>query len=312
MMTTSLDVASIVAELGIQVVRESGDELIALCPLHYERTGKIDHKPSWSINQTTFVHHCFSCGYAGTLNSLYRDIRGEVPDDLEWELRKTSVSAGLSKAITPQEAPAKDGPKVSEWTLRHYADVPQPLLDRRHLHREAIDAFQVRWDKEAKSWVLPVRTMGGELLGYQFRQRGNIINHPEDMKKSTTLFGGHLSLELESNKIAVVESPLDAVRLVGIGIPAVSTMGAGISSEQITHLTRNFLTIVSAMDNDAAGVNARNYLLQEVRRRGRVALAFDYAGLPGKDPGDVPDDSLLLEAWRRTLALNLGEKLCKS
>lgn len=306
----TIDVASILEDLGVHVVRESGDELIALCPLHYERTGKIDHKPSWSINQTTFVHHCFSCGYAGTLNSLYRDIRGEVPDNLEWELRKTSVSAGLERAIAPAETVTQEGPKVSEWTLRHFSDVPQPLLDRRYLQREVVDQFQVRWDKEAKSWVLPIRTMAGDLMGYQFRQRGNIINHPEDMRKATTLFGGHLAQATRT--VAVVESPLDAVRLVGVGIPAVSTMGASISSEQVTLLSRNFLTIVSAMDNDKAGVNATNYLLQEVRRRGRVGIAFDYADLPGKDPGDVPEDSLLLEAWHRTMALNLGERPCKS
>jgi len=90
-----LNIEGILYSLDIHVLRESGDELLAKCPLHLQRTGKEDGHPSWSINSKTYVHHCFSCGYAGTLTTLYRDLVGEVPEDLEWELSKQSVLAAL-------------------------------------------------------------------------------------------------------------------------------------------------------------------------------------------------------------------------
>lgn len=307
-MTPQLDLSSILHNLGVEVLRETGDEMLGKCPLHLERTGKEDRHPSWSINTDTYVHHCFSCGYSGTLQSLYMDLVGAVPENLELELRRQSLTAGsekLSAKLSGETKPVVEGPKVSEWTLRRYDDVPDHLLSRRYLVRAAADLYQIRWDKDRRVWVIPIRSMDGELMGYQFRQKGVELNHPPDMKKSTTLFGGHLFKE--ERRITVVESPLDAVRLMSVGIPSVSTMGASLSDTQVDILCRNYSIIVAAMDNDPPGHKATNYLLTVARRRGTLVLPLDYSGLPGKDPGDVADDEQLKEAWVRSVALNVKE-----
>lgn len=296
----SLDVESILHSLDISVIRERGDELIAKCPMHFQRTGTEDAHPSWSINAKTYVHHCFSCGYSGTLNMLYRDVRGEVPEDLEWELSKQSVLSTLQKTDSKRDPVSTS---VNEWSLRNYSDVPDRLLARRHLTREAIDFFGIRWDSVTKVWVIPIRTPQGDLMGFQFRQKGTVINHPPGMEKSSTLFGLHLFME--HSKITIVESPLDAVRLYAVGIPAVSSFGASVSSVQVGLLARHYQQIVSAMDNDAAGSRATLFLQRELTRLGSSVLPFDYSGLAAKDPGDVESDDLLLRAWRRSAALRL-------
>ena len=50
------------ARLEIAVTSIRGVEIQALCPAHFERTGKEDHNPSWYINADTGAHICFSCG----------------------------------------------------------------------------------------------------------------------------------------------------------------------------------------------------------------------------------------------------------
>ena len=300
-----IDVESVLFDLGIEVRRESDDELWALCPGHKERTGKEDERPSWSINKETYVHHCFSCGYSGNLSSLYRDINGEsAPEDLEWELQKASVQHGLTKALRTEEE-VVEGPAINEWQLHHYAEVPDRLLARRRVTREAVDAFDVRWDKERRMWVLPMRTTEGKLFGYQFRQKGGFSNHPKGIEKTSTLFG--ISHQLDGGDImGITEAPLDAVRMYGLGFPCVSTMGAWVDEAQVSILCRHFRTIVNCLDNDAAGRQGTERLLRLTKGRGTTVLHFDYTGLAGKDPGDEPDDDKLRAAWRRTVSLNLG------
>lgn len=293
----SLDIEGVLADLGIDILRVTGDELVAKCPQHFNRTGKEDSRPSWSINSASLAHHCFSCGYSGGLSSLYRDMTGGVPEDLTWEIAKSSV---ISKVIERTVVEEPKGPAVNEWMLTHFADMPDKLLRIRQLTRTSIDAFQVRWDAERRMWVIPVRSPKGDLWGYQFRQKGKVLNHPPGMTKGRTLFGLHL---LSEDRAMVVESPLDVIRLHGLGIPAVATFGASISDEQLTLLSRNLRIIVAAMDNDPAG-SAANRRLQYLKSR-CVVLPFDYLGLEAKDPGDIEDDGDILRCWSKALALRL-------
>jgi len=309
----SIDIESVLYDLHIVVHHVIEDELWAVCPMHLVRTGKADTHPSWSINRNTLAHHCFSCGYSGGLNGLYEDVSGTVPEDLEWEIQKAGLLASVDNSAVPRTTsttggsdgflPFSAGPPVNEWELGRYAEVPERLLELRHLKRSAVDAFGIRWDRDRKAWVLPMRTPDGTLMGWQCRQKGTFLNHPEGIAKSETLFGLHH--QRDESRMAIVESPLDAVRLFGLGIPAVSTMGAWVSKAQVKLLKYHFWLIVSAMDNDAAGRNANERLLRSFHGYDTVLFVFDYDGLPGKDPGDVEDDDLLQAAWDRTLSFGL-------
>jgi DNA primase len=295
----SLDVESILHSIGVEVLREYGDELLGKCPMHVARTGKEDRNPSWSVNTKTYVHHCFSCGYSGSLTSLYRDLVGDVPENLEWELSKQSLLASVDKPVRVEST----GPAVNEWVLNNYVDLPDKLMTSRKLTREAVDHFGIKWDTNNKVWVIPVRTPGGDLMGFQFRQKGIVLNHPPGMSKSTTLFG--MNLFSQESRITIVESPLDAVRLYGVGIPAVSSFGAAVSADQLNLLSRNFRYVVSAMDNDPPGMQANEIIKKVLTRRGCVFFKFDYTGLTAKDPGDVESDTELVDAWRRSISLNM-------
>ena len=295
-----LDLEIVLHGIGVEIIRETGDELQGKCPMHVARTGKEDRHPSWSINTKTFVHHCFSCSYAGTLTSLYRDLMGDVPEDLEWELSKQSLRSPLDKPVSVEKS---QGPKVDEWVLHNYTDLPAKLMERRHLTRESVDFFGIRWDTGNKVWVIPIRTPEGVLMGFQFRQKGTVLNHPAGMEKSTTMFGFHLFRD--ESRITVVESPLDAVRLYSVGIPAVSTFGASISSKQLDLLSRNFRYVVAAMDNDAPGKKANDTLHRNLSKRGCVVFDFDYLGLDVKDPGDIDSNDALVKAWQRSTFMNL-------
>jgi len=302
-----IDIRDMLDAAGIQGLRETHKEIVGRCPGHVQRTGKEDHRPSWSVNKTTYLHFCFSCGYKGTLTQLLVDLTGVAPVDLVDELRKQSF---LSRIAAREEPEATLEPVISEWALTNLlADVPRRLLELRWLARSAVDRYQVRWNADTRQWILPIRNPRGDLLGAQYRQQGSVLTLPAGMQKSSTLFG--YDVVQEHDWAVLVESPLDAVRLFGLGIPAFATLGAWVSREQVTLMARCFSYVILALDNDKAGNEAAAIVKPMLKKQGCASIPWRYDDLvdadgdPAKDVGDVPSDDALLDAFDRTRRFGL-------
>lgn len=301
----TLDLYTVLAQAGVDHLHEGAKEISASCPMHEIRTGKPDSSPSWSISRTNYRHLCYSCGYKGNLTSLLVDLTGAAPVDLEQALQEQSLLRQWEQVREQPEQLAPILPGLSEFALRNtMRDVPEALLKLRRLRRPAIDRYGVRWDPNTKHWILPIRSPGGELLGAQYRRKGYVLTQPEGMQKSHTLFG--YSEMVPFDAVTLVESPLDAVRLFGLGIPAVSSLGAWVSSDQVRLLARCFTTVYVALDDDAAGQQGAEILNAGLRKFGTAAVPWKYEGLTDdegqqvKDVGDVDSDESLLASWDRT------------
>jgi hypothetical protein len=310
MATTALDLYSVLEDAGVLGLRDGTKELGGLCPQHEARVGKPDRHSSWSINKFTYVHHCFSCGYSGTLTGLLVDMLGYAPPDIEEQIAKTSFLRKVANLHQDHAADVAKDPPLTDWFIKNMLrDVPDRLLAFRRLQRHALDHYEVRWDPEKKCWVLPLRMPDGTLIGAQYRQKGSVLTMPKDVEKSQTLFGFTTVVKYET--IALVESPLDAVRLFGVGIPAVSSLGAWTSDVQCRLLARTFGTVVLALDNDSAGHEGSVKAARSIRRYGAAVLPFKYSGLknehgkPAKDVGDVVSDEDIRLAWNRSLRLGM-------
>ena len=306
-MSVTLDLRSLLENAGITPTRESSKEISAHCPHHFGGT-QVDVHPSWSINKHSYAHFCFSCGYRGTVTSLLVDLTGSSPENLEATLNRDSF---LRKMAPVREEPERYvGPILTEWAIRNrLTDVPQRLLAFRHLRREAVDALEVRWSADTRQWVIPLRDEAGTLKGAQWRQKGVVFTLPEGMAKSTLLFG--FLQTCEHDHVTLVESPLDAVRLFGLGIPAVSSLGSWVSRDQIRLLARNFARVFVGLDNDKAGDAACRVVFPLLRKAGCVPIRWNYAdltdedGKTAKDLGDVATDGAVMESWRRTWRMGL-------
>jgi hypothetical protein len=300
------DLRQMLDAAGVEGIRETRNEIYGRCP-HPKHT---DRRPSWAINRTSLLHHCFSCGYKGSLQSLLVDLTGSAPPDLEMELQRQQFLRRIKAREQPEETLEPAIPLLTDWSLRHQlVDVPQRLLELRWLVRSAIDRYQVRWNPGTRQWVLPLRNVDGELLGAQYRQVGSVLTLPPGIPKGSLVFGYH---EVKAGNWAVlVESPLDAVRLFGLGIPAFATLGAWVSREQVTLMARTFSYVILALDNDKAGHQGAEIAEPMLRRAGCAVVHWSYTGLvdsegaPAKDVGDVPDDDSLLDAFERTRRFGL-------
>lgn len=283
--------AAILYNLGIEVVEIKGYELLAKCPGHLVTVGKEDENPSWSLNAESLLHHCFSCGFRGSLISLVATLKKVSNDDAKiWlkDQRGLDVSAVLKHLETMKDvhySPIKPIP-MSEARLSVFVEPPEEALNSRALTRDAASFYGILWDGKNDSWITPIRDDAGILLGWQEKSfNGRFFrNRPLGVKKSSTLFGFD---RWHGGRMIVVESPLDAARLLSAGVVGgVATYGAALSVNQISMMSSSD-DLVIALDNDAAGLKASLQILSLTKKGLLECRFFNYGNSKAKDIGDM-------------------------
>jgi hypothetical protein len=289
---------------------ERGDNAQALCPMHEQLTGTVDHNPSWYIHLETGQHICFSCGYKGGILSLVCDVKElhtQLWDKVEYDYSAARLwiadvaevtieelkekLAKLPEYISPPPRPVA----MSEARLAVFVPPTESALLSRNLTAESADHYGVLWNQNTATWILPLRDPDTKkLMGWQ--EKGTVDrkfnNRPMGLQKSKTLFGA----EVQQEDIAiVVESPLDCLRIRSAGFEgAVATCGAIISEAQVKLLSRSE-KVVAAFDNpnlDSAGKKASEQLRTLARKYGLNLFFFNYGDARKKDPGDMTDEEI--------------------
>ena len=288
-----IDVERVLVGLDLQLFAQRGVEVNGLCPMHKKRTGKEDHSPSWWINSESGAHICFSCGYKGNIFTLVADVKGISYFDAQDYIGE-SIEVPLDSLMRrikdlPQYVQPEETIAMSEARLAVYTEPPEVELRKRFLKIGPVNVHGVLWDKSNEAWILPIRDPDdGSLWGWQEKgARGRFFrNQPAGVKKSKTVFGVHIMSS--THDLIVVESPLDAVRLTGLGHNAVSTFGAIMSEEQ-AKILRRAPKIIAAFDNDKAGHTANEQMRGFARKYGMDLYYFNYRGIDVKDVGDMTE-----------------------
>lgn len=305
------NVATVLEALDIDA-HEAGENARALCPMHERITGNVDHDPSWYIHLETGQHICFSCGYKGNLVQLVCDVKElytkiwgqeEFQYDYsagnEWLSNVSEISIDDLKAvldklpqyITPPPIPIP----MTEARLAIYSEPEEYALESRHVTLDAAKTYNVLWNKNTKTWILPIRDPHFQkLMGWQ--EKGTVErtfkNRPAGVQKSKTLFG----IESQKEEVAiVVESPLDCLRIHSAGfVGAVSVFGSAVSEDQ-AKLLRFSEKIIAAFDNpnlDKAGKKASDQMRVWARKYGMNLFFFNYGDSNKKDPGDMTNEEI--------------------
>ena len=296
MSNRSTDLATILADLGVEIKRVSGDEVNGRCPVHHLTKGRASNRYSWYMNTDSGLHHCFTCGARGTLPMLVSQLSGD-PDSIV-AVQKVLIRNGVTRLTAPQE----DEPAVEVDWIRYsqFRPLPEPILELRQLHAETAHRYGIRWgevrygEQDVKMIIAPIVSPMGELRGWQGKKTGIVMNVPEGVNKSLTLFGIERAA---SDTALLLESPLDVVRAAhagaGLGISPLASFGANVSAEQIRLITSRFDRVIIAMDNDPAGKAESKRLSTLLGDRGGIRhksfLNYAKHAPDFKDIGDMPD-----------------------
>lgn len=272
------NVEDVLEQLGIEISSVGDREISAHCPFHSDR------HPSFSINRVSGLFLCHQCGERGTLSYLIEKVGGEKANAVV--IMRDLRSRNIGK---PKDAPPE---KVVDpiYLLAHYESFRNPpgwALEERKITKWNAEAYGLKWDK---GWIIPIRDpFDYELWGWQFKQMQFVSNYPKAIQKSKTLFGLR-ELDFRS-EVALVESPLDVVRLASVGIESVASFGAFVSRVQISLLVEAADEVVLALDNDEEGQRQT----EKIYRRLAKQLPTRVVEYPGgaKDPGDLTDKQVL-------------------
>jgi hypothetical protein len=131
----------------------------------------------------------------------------------------------------------------------------------------------------------------GQLMGWQEKKKGWVRNFPVGVEKSKTLFGIE---RFRSRTAILVESPLDVVRFAMVykSPQALASFGAYVSKEQLELLVHSADTLVVAMDNDEAGLEASKRIYKTMAQPRRGIKWWNYSGTTAKDIGDMADQEI--------------------
>jgi DNA primase len=157
----------------------------------------------------------------------------------------------------------------------------------RLITEESVRKFSLGFSEKQDMVTIPVASPDGIEIGFVGRSiEGKEFKNTPGLPKSKTLFNLHRVKA--SDKVYVVESSFDAIRLDQCGFPAVATLGANVSGYQIELLQKYFNNIIVIADNDEAGGNMKNRIIEKLGSRVSVLqLNKEY-----KDIGDMTDENI--------------------
>lgn len=299
-------------ELGIPIVQQKGDEILARCPMHLERTGKDDRHPSWSVRAEDShdgsvlagTHNCLSCSYSGSFVRLVVDVKGWDWDEASSWVRQRGGMERVRKVLARREAPGliDTSLQINEASLALMVPPPPRVLQQRRISPESAQRYEVLWEPDEELLIFPIRDAKGKLLGWQEKAPGWFRNYPKDVPKSTALYG--LGVFQEGQTPIVVESPADAPRIHSAGIEgAVASFGAEVSETQVRLIRSVSDRVILGLDNDRAGRVATAELIALWKGTGLIIHVLNYSHVKGaKDPGEM-DDEAVRHAVRTAISL---------
>jgi DNA primase len=147
--------------------------------------------------------------------------------------------------------------------------------------------------------TIPVASPDGITVGFVGRSvDGKDFKNTPGLPKSKVLFNLHRVKA--SSRVYVVESSFDAIRLDQCGFPAVATLGANVSKIQTDLLQKYFNEIYVIADNDEAGGNMKDKIIERLGSR-VIVIKLDKQY---KDIGDMSDDAIkkIEESFDKTIA----------
>jgi len=285
---TEEQVYRVLAAIGLDIESEAGDDVLVYCPYHNNyRT------PAGEVSKEKGTFYCFSCGATSSLEQLVMKVSGRTYFESARLIKSKEVKADIVSSITkalidkPEFEPF-DQQVVNQLhdNMNHYPEAGR-YFNGRGITVESIEKFHLGYSAKNEMVIVPVHSPDSMLLGFVARSiDGKVFKNSSGLPKSKTLFNLH---RVKAKPyVFVVESSFDTIRLDQGGIPAVATLGAGVSTRQIKLLNQYFSMVYSVPDQDAAGREMDDKLRKGLKHPLQSFL------LPGhaKDVGDLTDSEI--------------------
>jgi DNA primase len=208
-------------------------------------------------------------------------------------IKSKETDTDISVLVAKQLVKEPEFVEFDEFTVKRLnsAALESPRAIRyfngRLITEDSMRKFQLGYSDKRDMVTVPVHSPDGMCVGFVGRSvEGKEFKNSPKLPKSKTLFNIHRVKT--SRQVYVVESSFDAIRLDQCGMPAVATLGASVNGTQIELLQKYFNDVIVIADNDEAGGNMKDKIVEKLGSRVTVVqLNKQY-----KDIGDMDDESI--------------------
>jgi DNA primase len=297
---TAEQIKRILAGSGITIEAEVDSDYIIFCPFHNN-----SRSPAGEIDKVNGTFFCFSCHHVASLAEFIMHTSGRTYFEAARFIKSKETEIDLTNQINQQLVVKPEYAAYDELQIKRLnqqaLESPRAMryYNGRLVTETSINKFDLGYSEKQDMVTIPVHSPDALCVGFVGRSvEGKDFKNTPGLPKSKILFNLHRVKT--ADRVYVVESSFDAIRLDQVGMPAVATLGSNVSNFQTDLLQKYFNNIYVVADNDEAGGNMKKKLIERLGSRVSViTLDKQY-----KDIGDMSDEDIknLDETFDKTIA----------
>ena len=285
---TKEQIKRVLTGTGVTIESEVDSDYIIFCPYHNN-----NRTPAGEIDKFNGTFFCFSCHHVADLTEFVMHMSGRTYFESIRYIKSKETEQDLERDINQKLLIKPDFVPYDELILKRLnnnlssSDRAKDYFTYRKIDPISCSKFSLGYSEKQDMVTVPVHSPDGMPVGFVGRSiEGKEFKNTPGLPKAKTLFNLHRVKT--ADKVYVVESSFDAIRLDQVGFPAVATLGANVSNIQIELLQKYFNNIIVIADNDEAGGNMKTKIIEKLGSRVSVIqLNKQY-----KDIGDMDDKSI--------------------
>lgn len=292
--------------------RNNGDNIQTNCPFH--KNGQ-ERKPSFGVNGDIDKCHCFSCGWAGTIEEMISELYGyqdEGKFGKRWLIKRFNTVEIETRPNIMEEFNGRNnitirnnndihrfkqhiqGNKSSE---QYFGEITEEELDKyRYIHPymykrgltdEIIERFDIGYDRERKEITFPVKDIEGKCVFIASRSvKSKFFRLPKGLDKP--VYQAYRFQYGEYKEAYITESFLNCLTCWKYDKPAMAMIGTG---NQKQYEILNKLPVreyILAFDPDEAGRKATERFRKNIH--GKIIKELVYTD--NRDINDLQEEFL--------------------
>lgn len=274
---------------GVTIQSEVDSDYIIFCPYHNN-----NRTPAGEVSKESGLFFCFGCQQTATLQEIVMKMSNRSYFESLRYIKSKEQESDITQIVAKQLYTPPTFVQYDEVIIKRLnsqaLESPRAMryLDGRLVTKSSISKFNLGYSEKQDMVTIPIHSPEGMVIGFVGRSiEGKDFKNTPGLPKSKTLFNLH---RVKANdKVYVVESSFDAIRLDQVGMPAVATLGATISKSQVELLEKYFNEIYLIADNDEAGKSMSKKMIDKLKSRvSIIQLDTKY-----KDIGDMQDSDII-------------------
>jgi DNA primase len=285
---TEEQIARVLRGTGVDIESEVDSDYIIYCPFHAN-----NRTPAGEVDKQSGLFFCFSCHHIANLVELVMHVSGRTYFEAVRFVNARKTETNLEAEVVKRLVDKPDYVQFDELLIKRLNQqaLESPRAMRYYSGRlitdQSVNKFTLGYSEKQDMLTIPVHSPDGMVVGFVGRSvEGKEFKNTPGLPKSKLLFNLHRVKT--ADRVYIVESSFDVIRLDQVGLPAVATLGANVSNHQIDLLKKYFNNIIVVADNDDAGGNMKSKIIDKLGSRvNTIQLDNKY-----KDIGDMPDEEL--------------------